>query len=224
VSVLSAVTVQNTRGVREVLPLPPDLVGAQLAAVLDDLPVVAVKVGMLPTPEIAAVVAERAAAGALPRLVLDPVLASTRGDPLGDRGAVELLLPYAAVVTPNLAEATALTGSADPGLAAAALAARGARCVVVTGGDSGGSSSVDTVWAREGIRSLRAPRVTTGNTHGTGCTFSSAVAARLALGDQVLDAVVRAKQYVTGALCGAAGWTLGGGNGPLDHFGFGEAT
>ena len=216
VSVITALTAQNSHGVTTVASVPPHLVAAQLDAVLDDLEVIAVKVGMLATVRIAALIADRA----LPNVVLDPVLCSSSGQVLGDRQAVELLLPYARVVTPNRAEATALTGHTDPVRAARALAGKGVRHVVVTGGDA----ACDVVWSDGGPATLTGQRIDTRNTHGTGCTFSSALAARLAYGDEVPDAVARAKEYVTGALCGSVGWTLGGGPGPLDHFWLGESA
>ena len=204
VCVVTAVTAQNSRGVRSVHPLPPDVVAAQLFAVLEELRPAAVKVGMLATEEIAETVA--AVVPALPNLVVDPVLLSSNGFRLTMAGAVERLLPYATVVTPNAAEA--------------AVASDGPAYVVVTGGDGGGDEAVDTVRDATGTRLLRAPRVHTRNTHGTGCTFSAAIAARLALGDPVPEAIDRAKEYVTRALRDAADWRLGGGAGPLNHFGF----
>jgi hydroxymethylpyrimidine kinase/phosphomethylpyrimidine kinase len=218
-SVVTAVTSQNTRGVDGVFAVPAAVVGSQLAAVLADLRPAAVKVGMLATAGIAAVVADRARAGELPNLVLDPVLTSTSGYRLGVVAAVRRLLPYATVVTPNLAEASALAGPA-PGAAdlAERLIAEGAQNVVITGGDAAGDEAVDVLWTPSGARFLAAPRVPTGNTHGTGCTFASAVAARLALGDAVPDAVLAAKEYVTRALWGAVDWKLGDGTGPVNHF------
>jgi hydroxymethylpyrimidine kinase/phosphomethylpyrimidine kinase len=224
-SVITAVTSQNTRGVDDVFALPATVVGAQLAAVVDDIPLTSVKVGMLATAEIGGAVAARARAGALPNLVLDPVLRSSSGYRLGVISAVERLLPFATVVTPNVDEASVLVGwrvstTADMAGAASQLVAAGAKHVVITGGDLSGTESVDAVWTDAGVRFLRAPRVVTTNTHGTGCTFSAAIAARLAWGDPVPDAIVRAKGYVTRALHGAVEWELGGGAGPLNHLGF----
>ncbi len=226
-SVITAITSQNTHGVDDVFPVPATVVGTQLAAVVDDLKLAAVKVGMLASAEIAAAVAAKARAGQLPNLVLDPVLHASSGRRLGVKAAVERLIPFATVVTPNVEEASALVGweigtTADMAGAAAQLASKGAKYVVITGGDLGGEEAADAVWTDAGVRFLRAPRVATANTHGTGCTFSAAIAARLALGEPVADAVVKAKQYVTRALYGAAGWRLGGGTGPLDHLGFGS--
>jgi hydroxymethylpyrimidine/phosphomethylpyrimidine kinase len=225
-SVVTAVTAQNTNGVHDVFPLPGNVVGAQLAAVLDDMPIAAVKVGMLGTAESAAAVTARARAGALPNLVIDPILVSATGRRMGVATAIERLLPYAAVATPNREEASALVGwqvstPADMAGAAAQIASNGPRFVVVTGGDMvAGEEAVDAVWTDAGARFLRYPRVLTRNDHGTGCSFSAAVAGRLAFGDSVPDALVWAKEYVARALIGARDWKLGGGHGPLDHFGW----
>jgi hydroxymethylpyrimidine/phosphomethylpyrimidine kinase len=220
-SVITAVTAQNTIGVTDVHQLPGAAVTSQLAAVLDDLPVVAVKTGMLGTPEVADVVAARARAGELPNLVVDPVLVSSTGHQLGVVAAIERLLPYAMVATPNVAEASELLGrpvTTTDEMAAAAkdLAAGGPRCVVVTGGDLDGAEAVDAMWIGGG-ELVRGPRVATGNVHGSGCTFSAAIAALLARGRPVPEAVHEAKSYVTRALAGSAGWQIGGGIGPLDH-------
>ena len=244
-SVITAVTAQNTKAVTGVHQLPPEAVAQQLAAVLDDLPVAAVKTGMLGTAEVADVIAARARAGDLPNLVVDPVLVSSTGATLGVVAAIERLLPYALVATPNVAEAAALLGRPvttveEMTAAARDLAAGGPRCVVVTGGDlvadqpagtapdraaesaaagepSVATEAVDAVWTAQGGHLLRAPRVISGNVHGSGCTFSAAIAAQLALGAVERRAVEAAKSYVTQALTGATGWRVGGGIGPLDH-------
>ncbi len=225
-SVITAVTAQNTRGVDAVLPLPPQTVRDQLDSVLGDFAVRAVKTGMLGTPEVADAVAEAARAGRLPRLVVDPVLVATSGHRLGVVEAVERLLPYAEVVTPNCAEAAALTGrrvttAEEMAVAAEALAAGGPAHVVVTGGDvDAAGESVDVLVGGGTTRLLRAPRVATRHSHGTGCSFSAAIAVRLAAGDPVPVAVAAAKEYVTRALTGARHWELGAGRGTLDHFGW----
>lgn len=198
VCVLTAVTVQNTRGVSAVHPLPVELVAAQLSAVLEDLPVAAVKVGMLATAGIAEAVAT--VGYPLPNLVLDPVLVSSSGHRLTATDAVRRLLPLATVVTPNADEA--------------GYVADAPQWTVVTGSDT----AVDVLHGPGGPRELPGTPVATRNTHGTGCTFSAAIAARLALGDSVPDAVDHAKTYVTRALRAAAGWRLGAGTGPLNHF------
>ncbi|RIV38672.1 bifunctional hydroxymethylpyrimidine kinase/phosphomethylpyrimidine kinase [Micromonospora radicis] len=225
-SVLTAVTAQNTRGVDAVLPLPPQTVTEQLDSVLSDFTVRAVKTGMLGTPAVAEAIAEAAVAGRLPQLVVDPVLVATSGHRLGVVAAVERLLPYGRVATPNSAEAAALTGApvtnvAEMTTAARALASGGPEWVIVTGGDvDAGDEAVDVLHGPDGTTLLRAPRVPTRHSHGTGCSFSAAIAVRLALGDPVPVAVTAAKEYVTRALTGARDWELGAGRGPLDHFGW----
>lgn len=226
-SVITAVTAQNTCAVTGVYPLPGPAVGAQLTAVLDDLPVTAVKTGVLGGEEIAGLLAVAAADGLLPNLVVDPVLVSSSGSQLGAISAVERLLPYATVATPNVEEASALVGwrltdPDDMARAAEQLGAGGVGCVVVTGGDlaGGGEEAIDAVWSAQGAWLLRAPRVGTHNTHGSGCTFSAAVAARLAAGETVPDALACAKAYVARAIGGSSRWRLGSGHGPLDHFGW----
>jgi hydroxymethylpyrimidine/phosphomethylpyrimidine kinase/hydroxymethylpyrimidine kinase/phosphomethylpyrimidine kinase/thiamine-phosphate diphosphorylase len=229
-SVITAVTAQNTRAVTDVHPIPPATVASQLAAVLDDLPVAAVKTGMLGSPQVADEVAAHARDGRLPNLVVDPVLVSSTGYELGVVNAIERLLPYALVATPNLAEAAALTGRqvstpAEMAEAAAQLAAGGAAHVVVTGGDlTEGDQAVDAMWIDGALRFLRGPRVPTRHNHGSGCTFSAAIAAGLARGLTVLAAVELAKSYVARAMAGSAQWRVGTGIGPLDHFEWSQAT
>jgi hydroxymethylpyrimidine kinase/phosphomethylpyrimidine kinase len=226
-AVVTAVTSQNTRGVHDVFPMPGTVVAGQLGAVLDDMPISAVKVGMLATAEAAAAVTAKARSGLLPNLVIDPVLSASTGRRTGVSTAIERLLPYAVVATPNREEASALVGwqvatPADMAGAAGQLAAAGPKHVVITGGDMVvGDDAVDAMWTESGARFLHYPRILTRNTHGAGCTFSAAIAARLALGDSPPDAITFAKQYVARALTGARSWNIGGGRGPLDHFGWG---
>jgi hydroxymethylpyrimidine/phosphomethylpyrimidine kinase len=188
--------------------------------------VVAVKTGMLATAAIIEVVARRAAAGELPNLVVDPVMVASSGDRLLDEDAelayLALLFPHAAIVTPNLREAALLVGRelhdvADMAAAAGELAATGARSVLVKGGHLTGAA-VDVFFDGSEIHELRTDRIDTPNVHGTGCTLSAAIAARLARGDTVADAVRSAKTYITSAIAGAATWRLGAGHGPVDHF------
>jgi hydroxymethylpyrimidine/phosphomethylpyrimidine kinase len=226
-SVVTAITAQNTAEVLAVEAVDPELVGLQMTAVLDDLPVAAVKTGMLGTAANVAVVASRAAAGELPNLVVDPVLVASTGRRLLDRGGlsayVELLLPHAHVLTPNTREAALLSGSSVDDLeamitAGRVLCDRGARFVVVTGGHLHGDEAPDVVVGAGEVLVLDAARVASGNDHGTGCTLSAAIAALLARDVPVLDAIEQAKAFVTSALQGAASWHLGKGHGPLDHF------
>ncbi len=220
---ITAITAQNTVTVSRVLPLPPDMVLAQIAAVVSDFPVGATKIGMLATAEIAAAVAAALDEHGLTNVVLDPVMVAKGGSRLLDDAAVAVvrdrLLPRADVITPNVPEAEALTGLRigsvdDLQPAAARLLALGARAVIVKGGHLAGPA-VDLLFAGQTATRLPAERIPGRHTHGTGCTFSSAVAARLALGDTLIDAARAAKAYVTQALMRAPG--LGRGAGPLGH-------
>jgi hydroxymethylpyrimidine/phosphomethylpyrimidine kinase len=221
-SSVTAVTAQNSLGVHGWWPLPVEAVRAQVRAVVDDIGVDAVKVGMLGTASVAAAVAEELADVGVP-VVVDPVCVSKHGDALLSPDALEVLrtrvIPLATVVTPNLDEVAALTGvvvdSVD-GLAEAARAvhALGPRWTLVTGGHLAGDA-VDLLWDGVAATSYAAPRLDNRHTHGTGCTLASAVAARLAYGDGVPEAVRAAKEYVTGAI--GAGFALGSGIGPVDH-------
>ena len=228
-SVVTAVTAQNTAAVLGVSVLDPAFVDLQIEAVLGDLSVAAVKTGMLATAAVVEVVARRAARGELPRLVVDPVMVTSTGARLLDEDALcayrELLLPHAAVCTPNLHEAALLAGL-DVGdrvameEAARRLARHGPEVVVVKGGHLAGAGAPDVVLCRGTLTVLEGPRVTTVNDHGTGCSLSAATAAQMAAGLDPLAAVTAAKAYVAGALRGAARWSLGAGHGPLDHFGW----
>ena len=221
-SAVTAVTAQNSLGVQGWWPLPVEAVRAQVRAVVDDIGVDAVKVGMLGTAEIAAAVAEELADVGVP-VVVDPVCVSKHGDPLLAADALAVLrdrvIPLATVVTPNLDEVEALTGlrvtSADAlGAAARAMHALGPRWTLVKGGHLAGDA-VDLLWDGASETRYAAPRLDSRHTHGTGCTLASAVAARLAYGDSVPEAVRAAKEYVTGAI--ANGFALGSGIGPVHH-------
>ncbi|HET6481490.1 MAG TPA: bifunctional hydroxymethylpyrimidine kinase/phosphomethylpyrimidine kinase [Actinoplanes sp.] len=217
VSVVTAVTAQNTVGVTAIHPIPIDIVAAQLDAVLDDFPVAAVKVGMIGDPAVAELLVSRA--DRLPNLVVDPVLVATSGARLAETAAVAPLVAYPCVVTPNRQEAGALVGSPvetaeEMAAAAERLVALGARAVVVTGSEL----ALDVLSFGGVTETLRGAPVATVNNHGSGCTFSSAIAVRLAVGDPVPSAVRNAKRYVTSALVGGRDWRLGAGPGPLNHF------
>ena len=231
-SAITALTAQNTLGVRAVHTVPADVVAAQVEAVLDDLDVRAVKTGMLATADVVHTVAALARAGRLPRLVVDPVMVASSGDRLLEEAAeqayVDELLPHATVLTPNLRETEALLGAPvatieDQREAARTLGALGPRVVVVKGGHpvrGADGVAIDVVWDGKTVRELSAPRVHTHNNHGTGCSFAAAVAAGLAAGLEVRQALEQAKRFVHAAISGGAHWRLGAGHGPLDHFGW----
>lgn len=236
-SVITALTAQNTLGVRDVLGVPCDFVGKQIDTVFEDIRPDAVKIGMISDPEVARVVAERLRANNAQKIVLDPVMVATSGAALSSDSSVvavvDDLFCIADVVTPNLSEAEALVRLAverglatwegdvslsteeDMAHAARAIRCLGAHAVLVKGGHLSGDA-VDLLLLKDGsIRRLSSVRIDTHNTHGTGCTLSSAIAANLAKGMDLEEAVGAAKKYLTGALAHDPG--LGQGNGPLNH-------
>ncbi|MCX4479549.1 bifunctional hydroxymethylpyrimidine kinase/phosphomethylpyrimidine kinase [Streptomyces cellulosae] len=225
-SVLTAVTAQNSLGVQGAWELPGEAVRAQYRSVVDDIGVQAVKTGMLSSAELVGTVADLLADTDAPKVV-DPVGVSKHGDPLLAASALDSvrtkLLPVATVVTPNLDEVAQLTGvrvASEPDMrrAAAAVLEFGPRWVVIKGGHLAGGASEEAVdLLTDGTEEhwLRAPRHDNRHTHGTGCTLASAIASHLALGHTVPEAVSAAKAYVTGAL--ASGFALGAGIGPVDH-------
>jgi len=225
-SALAAVTAQNTEEVARAHDLPPALVAAQIDAVATDMDVQAAKTGMLSAPEIIEAVADRVAAHDLFPFVVDPVMISKSGFQLLQDAAidtlVETLLPLATVVTPNVHEAEHLTDveietPQDLRAAAEVLLDHGPDAVLAKGGHlSGTEEAVDVLVDGEGARTFTAPRIDTTHTHGTGCTYASAIAANLAKGHDLAVAVERAKRYVTGAIRHAL--PLGNGRGPTNHF------
>jgi hydroxymethylpyrimidine/phosphomethylpyrimidine kinase len=227
-SAITALTAQNTQGVEAVLVVPPDFVARQIKVVARDLNIAAVKIGMLATGEII-----EAVAGALETLpgvpvVLDPVMVAASGDVLLDEDAIDtlrtVLLPRATLITPNLPEAAKLLGEAEAkderAMSEQAIALRrlGAKAVLIKGGHAEGDRAVDLLVDDEGELRLEAARVKTRNTHGTGCTLSSAVAAELAKGMSLREAVASAKTYVTVAIAAADQIEIGRGRGPVHHF------
>ncbi|MBM7170409.1 bifunctional hydroxymethylpyrimidine kinase/phosphomethylpyrimidine kinase [Streptomyces sp. G44] len=221
-SVVTAVTAQNSLGVRGFWELPADAVRAQYRSVVDDIGVQAVKTGMLASAELVETVAQLLTGTDAPAVV-DPVGVSKHGDPLLAASALDSvrtkLLPAATVATPNLDEVAQLTGvevtsENDMRRAAAAVLAYGPKWVLIKGGHLQGDA-VDLLTDGSEEHVLRAPRHDNRHTHGTGCTLASAIAAQLAKGQDVPTAVAAAKEYVTGAI--AAGFALGGGIGPVDH-------
>ncbi len=223
-AVITAVTAQNSGGVRAVHPLPPAIVAAQLAAVLEDIPFTAVKIGMLATAEIIAVVAEQLRLHPPPAFVLDPVMLSTSGHPLLLPDAVDILrkhlLPFATLITPNLPEAAVLLACeaiADPSEAARELLALGAGAVLLKGGHASGEELVDVLLTRERTEPhlYHHRRLDTPHTHGTGCALSAAIAARLARGVPLIEAVEGAIAWLQQAI--ALAWPPGQGPGPVHH-------
>jgi hydroxymethylpyrimidine/phosphomethylpyrimidine kinase len=223
-SVLTAVTAQNSVGVQGVFNLPPEFVARQIDSVLSDFGAGAVKIGMLSTAGIASAVAERLRAHGARAIVLDPVMIAKSGDPLLQPEAraalVREVVPLAEVVTPNLHEAAALAGipvesEADMQDAARRIHALGPRAVLVKGGHLK-DAATDILWDGRAFTRFPAERIDSPNTHGTGCTFSAAIAAGLARGQGLVPAIERAKAYVSAAIRG--GFQAGRGVGALRHF------
>ena len=222
---ITAVTAQDSQGVYAIHQLSPELVAAQIDAVARDIGVDAVKTGMLASADIVRTVAAKVREHRLPNLVVDPVLAAKSGHRLlSEDGLAALkgeLLPLCTVATPNIPEAEALAGRPlrtgdDLERAAREIAALGAKAVVITGGHASGTEAVDLLYDGREFRRFSAPRLATGHGRGSGCTFASAIAAGLAQGLSVEQAVARAKEYVTAALERA--FPMGKGPGPLHHF------
>ena len=224
---ITALTAQNTVGVQGIHAVPPAFLQSQLQSVIEDIGVDAVKIGMLHEPGVVEVVAWAIQHYQLQRVVLDPVMVATSGDRLiADatvRVLVDQLFPLATVITPNLDEASLLLGRpiaavSDLSGAAQALLSQGARAVLLKGGHLPGDQVVD-VLARPGHVDmvLASARMASRNTHGTGCTLSSAIAAHLALGEPLERAVRAAREYILGAIQAGAGVQVGHGHGPLNH-------
>jgi len=228
-SAITALTAQNTQVVTGIFPAPSEFIGEQIDAVMADIGTHAVKIGMLHSPEVIEVVASKLEQWACPNVVVDPVMISKSGDKLLRDDAVaalrERLLPLATVITPNLPEASVLLGreikTADdmPG-AARTLADFGAASVLVKGGHLEGNTSHDLLYekASDLMHEFPQDRVETKNSHGTGCTLSSAIAAGLAKGLDLNRAVEEAKAYITNALKAGADYKTGKGHGPVHHF------
>jgi hydroxymethylpyrimidine/phosphomethylpyrimidine kinase len=223
-SVLTALTAQNTSGVRAIAEVETAFVAAQIDAIAEDFDIAAAKTGMLARTAVIETVAECLRRYRLGPLVVDPVMVAASGDVLLEPGAIaamrELMLPLAAIVTPNAREAELLTGVSVTGPesmreAAQRLVGLGARAALVKGGRLGLDDAVDILWDGTTMREFRAPRVAVARAHGTGCTLSAAIAAGLALGLTLEDAVGKAKRYVTRALETAP--RIGHGARPLNH-------
>ncbi|TFH92294.1 bifunctional hydroxymethylpyrimidine kinase/phosphomethylpyrimidine kinase [Vibrio ouci] len=228
-SVITAITSQNTLGVSAIHPIPLEHIESQLDAVFTDLNIVAVKVGMLADSEIIKVVADKIRQYQPKHLVVDPVMVATSGDLLLETNAISTLkqelLPLADLITPNLPEGAALIGGAVPqdedqmGAMISELRALGAKAVLLKGGHlEKDDNSNDLLIMAESSELISAKRVATKNTHGTGCTLSSAIASYLAQGNRLHKAVYLGKQYISQAIANADKLEVGQGHGPVHHF------
>jgi hydroxymethylpyrimidine/phosphomethylpyrimidine kinase len=223
-SVVAAVTAQNTVGVIAIAEVPEEVIAAQIDCVLEDIGTDAIKTGMLSSSSIISVVAERIEAWGISNLVVDPVMVAKSGDFLLHQEAVDslktVLTPLAMVITPNIPEAEVLSGVKITDDETAIEAARvihslGAKYVIIKGGHRDGPP-IDLVFDGSGTVQVEAERVDTTNTHGTGCTFSAAIAAGLAKGESPLEAIKHAKAYLTSAL--RESYSIGAGHSPVNHF------
>ena len=223
-TIITAITAQNTVAVRKITPLDPDLVAAQLDAVIEDIGADAVKTGMLATASIIEAVAGNLRRHKLENIVVDPVMVATSGERLLKKNAIETLraelMPLAVLVTPNIPEAEALTGmnirtAKEIRRAAARLLDLGAQSVIIKGGHRRGPAA-DLFFDGKKFRELKTRRIRTQHTHGTGCAFSAAIAAYLARGEKLESAVEQAKTYVTAAI--RHGFPVGAGHSPVHHF------
>jgi hydroxymethylpyrimidine/phosphomethylpyrimidine kinase len=227
-SVITALTAQNTQGVRAIHDVPAEFVTSQIDAVFSDLDVDAVKIGMLSRAATIEAVAGGIERHRMKNVVLDPVMIATSGDRLLHSDAIDalrqLLLPRAHVITPNLPEAAVLLDApvakdeSEMRVQAQRLLALGATAVLIKGGHGSGAESVDLLVDSNGVARFAAPRNATRNTHGTGCTLSSAIAAELSKGRTLPDAVKAAKAFVTSAIGAADRLAVGRGHGPVHHF------
>ncbi len=228
-SVITALTAQNTRGVTGIHPVPPSFAVEQLVAVLGDIGADAVKIGMLYSAELIEVVAGQLKNYDVRKLVLDPVMVAQSGDKLLQDDAIQAikdyLMPLVDVVTPNIPEAEVLIGSRVGGLedmrtAAKSLAGYGSRSILIKGGHLADDVSTDLLYLVQEDRFARfeAQRIASRNNHGTGCTLSSAIAAYMARGNNIEDAVRKAKIYIQNAIRAGAGYSIGHGHGPVHHF------
>ncbi len=224
---ITAITAQNTTGVADIHNIPPEMVRRQIRAVLEDIGADAVKLGMLPSAAIVEAVAEELRCFGTRNIVLDPVMVATSGDELippdAAKAIIALLLPLAAVITPNIPETGYITGLRIDSeehfpAAAAALKELGARAVLLKAGHLQGPVLTDHLWdAAGGRHTYSFGRIDTSNTHGTGCTLSSAIASQLALGYPLPEAVAKAEEYVHNAIQSGADYKTGHGNGPVNH-------
>lgn len=227
-SVITALTAQNTQGVQGIHDVPADFIAAQMDSVFSDLKVDAVKIGMLSQVGVIETVAAGIERHGISRVVLDPVMVAASGDRLLSEDAIAalrtVLLPHAAIVTPNLPEAAAILGEdvaqdeqtmLDQGKR---ILAMGPSAVLIKGGHGSGPESTDLLIESTNVHRFPAPRIATKNTHGTGCTLSSAIAAKLAQGTTLHPAVEAAKAYISAAIAAGRDLDIGQGHGPVHHF------
>jgi hydroxymethylpyrimidine/phosphomethylpyrimidine kinase len=229
-SAITAVTVQNTLGVKAIHSIPFDILEAQIDAVMSDFSVTAIKVGMIDQPEVVAVIVNAILKYKPSYVVVDPVMISTNGDILIHDYAIEemkkKLFPYADIITPNLGEASILLGRMVNNITEMELAAKmlctsfGCRSALVKGGHLHGAEMTDTLWIAKENKSytFSSKKINTKNLHGTGCSLSSAIATFLAFGESIPQAVQYAKDYITLAIKSGKNITIGHGNGPVNHF------
>lgn len=228
-SVITALTAQNTIGVHAIHGVPVDFVGQQMEAVLDDIGTDAVKIGMLFSPELISEVSRQLQKYRVKNIVLDPVMVATSGDKLLADEAIDslktTLIPHVDIITPNLPEASVLLGrelhsASELEPAAIELSELGCPNVLIKGGHFEHGDSDDLLYLGHEKRCVTFPvkRIVTKNSHGTGCSLSSAIASELGRGRSMEEAVRNAKEYITGAIKSGANYTLGSGHGPVDHF------
>ena len=227
-SVITALTAQNTRAVTAIADLEPDFIKAQMDAVFDDLTIDAVKIGMLSRPDVITTIADSLTRHKPAHIVLDPVMVAKSGDKLLGDDAIstlrENLLPIASLVTPNLPEAAVLLDEDPPETPdqmeelGHRILALGPKAVLMKGGHLPGDTLVDILITKETVQRFESKRIETQNTHGTGCTLSSSIAAQLALGHDLVDAVKNARTYLMAAIDAADQLTVGSGHGPVHHF------
>ena len=224
-SVITAVTVQNTQKVYDIQEISPDIVAGQIQCLFDDIPIHAIKIGMVSSMALIDAISQTLSANTLPPVVVDPVMISKSGYALLKKEAqnalIKKLFPLAEVLTPNIHEACALVQKDIQTIDEMKDAARkicdlGAKKVVVKGGHLDGDKAIDVIYDGSDFKELTSQRFDTPHTHGTGCTFSSAIAANLALGKPFFEAVTLAKEYITGAIQNAL--PIGHGHGPTHHF------
>ncbi|MBO5455408.1 MAG: bifunctional hydroxymethylpyrimidine kinase/phosphomethylpyrimidine kinase [Muribaculaceae bacterium] len=224
-SAITSITAQNTTGVRSIMPVTPKVVADQIDMVMEDVPPLAIKIGMLCNAEIAATVADKLEQYRPGNVVLDPVMVSTSGSLLLEQDAIDVvtsrLFPLSTIITPNQHEARVLTGETESDRQARVLMDMGAENILIKGGDTDRNDvKIDFLYLDKKISPMRlsSDAVDTPNTHGTGCTLSSAIASFLALGYDLTSAVRHAKLYISHALEAGSFVTVGKGHGPVNHF------